>query len=73
MSWLCLHVLSCRLSEVAAALSLTTIEQAFEAIYNQSFPWEATKVAALSNRYKNTRNDSATQYNCIVNQVGVLV
>ena len=59
-------MLSFRLAEVAAALNLSDAQQAFGAIYTQSFPWDATKVAALSNRYKNTRNDVATQYICDV-------
>ena len=59
-------MLSFRLAEVAAALNLTSVQQAFQAIYTQYFPWDATKVTALSNRYKNTRNDVATQYKCNV-------
>ena len=63
--------MSCRLDEVAAAFNLNTTEQYYGIVLTEYFPWDETRITALSNRYMNTRNDNVTEYSCRVNQVGV--
>ena len=65
LGWLLVHTY--RLNELGIGIT-----QAFDFLSNESFPWNETRITALSNRYMNSRTLHTTEYRCAINQVGVL-
>ena len=67
---------TCRLDEVGVDLDqddLSVFYQAIALLNNTSFPWDETRITALSNRYKNSRTANTAVYECRTNQVSIVV
>ena len=67
---------TCRLDEAGVDLSqgeVSVFYQALALLNNVSFPWDESRITALSNRYRNSRTANTTVYECRTNQVSVVV
>lgn len=47
-------------------------QESVVALGSPNFPWDESRVVALSKRYMSARTDDAYHYLCAVNQVGTL-
>ena len=72
LGWSLVHTY--RLEELGIDVSQPGgVNQVIISLSNESFPWNETRITALSNLYMNSRTLHTTEYQCDINQVGVYV